>query len=222
MSNIILAIECSMNYCSVAIYKKKIYSFLTKCEKKHTVKILPIIYKILKISNTKLQEINYIAFSQGPGNFTGIRIATGISQGLSCALNIPILGISTFSILAEQAWRKYKAKKVLVVMNAQINKFYYAKYIKNSKSLWIGEKTESLLRENQISNKINNLHKNWTLVGNSWNHIPYKKKIFDQKDIFFPHAKDIIPLALLNINLKKFMNYNQFNIKYLDNLFTKK
>ncbi|WP_367682302.1 tRNA (adenosine(37)-N6)-threonylcarbamoyltransferase complex dimerization subunit type 1 TsaB [Buchnera aphidicola] len=111
MSNIILAIDASINYCSIAIYKnKKIYSLLNKSKEKHTIKILPMIKKILILSNTKLKEIEYVTFSKGPGYFTGLRIATGIAQSLSLTLKIPILGISTFSIIAQKVWRKYKKK----------------------------------------------------------------------------------------------------------------
>ncbi|WP_261979773.1 tRNA (adenosine(37)-N6)-threonylcarbamoyltransferase complex dimerization subunit type 1 TsaB [Buchnera aphidicola] len=112
MSNIILAIDTSSNYCSAAIYiKKKIYTLCDNCNKKHTIKILPMIQKLLLTANITLKEINYIAFSKGPGFFSGIRIGMIISQSFALSLKIPILGVSTLSIIAEKAWRKYQKKK---------------------------------------------------------------------------------------------------------------
>lgn len=79
--------------------------------KKHTIKILPMIQKILINAKINLKDLNYIAFTKGPGKFTGMRISIGIAQSLSLSLKIPILGISTLSVMAEEAWQKYKKTK---------------------------------------------------------------------------------------------------------------
>ncbi|WP_261979349.1 tRNA (adenosine(37)-N6)-threonylcarbamoyltransferase complex dimerization subunit type 1 TsaB [Buchnera aphidicola] len=111
MSNIILSIDSSLGHCSVAIYKKKcIYQLKEKCKKKHTITILPMIQKILFQTETTFKNLNYVAFSKGPGNFTSIRIAASIAHSLGISLNIPIISISTLAIMAEKAQRKYKKK----------------------------------------------------------------------------------------------------------------
>lgn len=111
MSNKILSIDTSIDCCSVAIYiKKNIHSISSTSKKKHTTNILPMIQKILLNTGIKLSELNYIAFSKGPGNFTGIRIAASIAYSLSLSLKIPIISVSTLAIMAEKAWRKYKKK----------------------------------------------------------------------------------------------------------------
>lgn len=111
MSNIILSIDCSSDHCSVAIYKKACIHYLTeKSKKKHTLVILPLIRKILLQTKITLNHLNYISFAKGPGNFTSIRIASSITHSLGISLNIPIISVSTLSIMAEKAWRKYKKK----------------------------------------------------------------------------------------------------------------
>ncbi|QCI17145.1 tRNA (adenosine(37)-N6)-threonylcarbamoyltransferase complex dimerization subunit type 1 TsaB [Buchnera aphidicola (Aphis helianthi)] len=220
MSNIILAIDTSINYCSVAIYKKqKIYALSDNCNQEHTIKILPMIQKTLLLANIKLKEVNYIAFSKGPGNFTGIRIATGIAQSLAISLKVPILGISTLAIMAEKAWRKYHQTKILVIMYAKTEKVYWAKYIKNNTLLWTGEKTESLLNFNELKEKIKNLKKdNWSFFGSGFEKVNCIKFLnFKKMRIIFPHAKDIIPFSLYNIKNRNFLHATEVTPNYLNN-----
>ncbi|WP_348769324.1 tRNA (adenosine(37)-N6)-threonylcarbamoyltransferase complex dimerization subunit type 1 TsaB [Buchnera aphidicola] len=224
MPNIILAIDTSINYCSVAIYnKKKIHELSDRSNKEHNIKILPMIQKILLLSNIKLKELNYIAFSKGPGNFTGIRISMGIAQSLSFSLKIPILGISTLAIIAEKAWRKYHQKKILIAMHAGSNQIYWAQYIKNNKFLWTGEQTESLIQCNKIKEKIQHLTSEWLLVGDGWEKIYYQNLFkFKQNKIISPNAKDIIPFALFNIKNNAFVHATEVTPNYLNNIFFNK
>ncbi|WP_295164409.1 tRNA (adenosine(37)-N6)-threonylcarbamoyltransferase complex dimerization subunit type 1 TsaB [uncultured Buchnera sp.] len=221
MSDIILAIDTSIDCCSVAIYKKKmIYSLSENCKKEHTIKILPMIKKVLINAKITLKDLNYVAFSKGPGKFTGIRISIGVAQSLSLSLKIPIFGVSTLSILAEKAWRKYKKKKILVAMNAKINQLYWGVYIRNSALLWTGEETESLIKTNEIEDKIKKFQKNWILVGDGWEKIKWKNSLkLEKKEVLYPNAKDIIPFCLLKIKNQEFLHFTKINNNYLDNLF---
>ncbi|QIQ41912.1 MAG: tRNA (adenosine(37)-N6)-threonylcarbamoyltransferase complex dimerization subunit type 1 TsaB [Buchnera aphidicola (Microlophium carnosum)] len=221
MSNIILAIDSSINCCSISIYKNKyIYSLSEQCKKKHTIQILPMIQKILFQTKTKFQELNYIAYAKGPGNFTSIRIAASISQSLSISLNIPIISISTLAIMAEKAWRKYKKKRIIVAINAKQTEVYWARYIRNKQSIWMGEHTEALLKKKLIINQINNLKNKWTVVGDGCQFIELQNYLhINQTQIFLPNAKDIIPFALLKIKNKKLFCSEEKSINYLYNIF---
>lgn len=179
-----------------------------------------MIHKVLLLANIKLKELNYIAFSTGPGNFTGIRIAIGIAQSLSVSLKIPIFSVSTLAIIAEKAWRKYNQKKILVAVYCSNNKVYWAEYIKDNKLLWIGEKTESLLNFYEVKKKIQYFNNDWLLVGNSWEKVNYKNILnFKKIKIISPNAKDIIPFSLFNIKNKNFLHAIEVIPNYLNNIF---
>jgi len=222
MSNIILAIDSSMDCCSVALYKKKcIHSLLEKCKKKHTIKILPMIREILFQTKTKFKELNYVSFTKGPGNFTGLRITESIAQSLSLSLNIPMISISTLAILAEKAWRKYKKNKIIVIINAKKTQVYWAEYKRNHESIWIGEHTESLLEKKLIKNKINDFKKQWMVISDDKCQLVKSEKLLylNKNELFLPNAKDIIPFALLKIKEKKFFYSGKNSINYLYNEF---
>ncbi|AEO08676.1 protease specific for YgjD [Buchnera aphidicola str. Ak (Acyrthosiphon kondoi)] len=220
MSNIILALDSSIDCCSVAVYKNEcVYSISEKCKKKHTIQILPMIQEILFQTKTKFKELNYVAFAKGPGNFTSIRIAASIAQSLSISLKIPIISISTLAIMAEKAWRKYKEKKIIVMINAKKTEVYWAKYTRNKESIWIGENTEFLLKKESIKNKINDLKTKWTLVSNEYQIIEFKHFLHVNKiQCFLPNAKDIIPFSLWKIKNKNLSSEDN-SINYLYNQF---
>ncbi|CAL4322511.1 tRNA (adenosine(37)-N6)-threonylcarbamoyltransferase complex dimerization subunit type 1 TsaB [Buchnera aphidicola] len=220
MSNIILAIDTSLNSCSVAIYKNNhIHSLIESCNKTHTKKILPMINQILLYTNTKLSQIHAIALSIGPGNFTSIRIGISIAQSLSLSFNIPLISVSTLIIFAEKAWRKYKKNKILVAINANQKQVYWARYVRNEKYMWIGNKTESCINISSVQKRIQSLTNPWTLVGNACSKIGYiNSSLIQNINILFPNAKDIIPLALLSIKENKILKSIQIKPNYLNNI----
>ncbi|WP_367681736.1 tRNA (adenosine(37)-N6)-threonylcarbamoyltransferase complex dimerization subunit type 1 TsaB [Buchnera aphidicola] len=179
-----------------------------------------MIKQILKNADITLRELNYVACSKGPGRFTGIRIAIGIAQSFSLSLKIPILDISTLSIIAEKAWRKYKIKKILIAISAKLGQVYWGEYIRHDISLWIGEKTESLIHINTIEKKMKNFKEKWTLVGDGWEKIKFNNFSISKKSkILYPNAQDIIPLALFKIKKKEFLHFTEVSNNYLDTLF---
>ena len=48
----------------------------------------------------KLEKLNAIAVSAGPGSYTGLRIGTSLAKGLCYSLDIPLVAVPTLKILA--------------------------------------------------------------------------------------------------------------------------
>jgi len=101
----ILGIDTSTKFCSIGLieennilveYNLNVYNF----SKKHSSILLPAIKDMLEWVNLKLEDINGIAVSIGPGSFTGLRIGLGVAKGLSYAGSLPLLGIPTLDALA--------------------------------------------------------------------------------------------------------------------------
>ena len=67
---------------------------------KHSEVAMPTIDKVLKDSNVDVNELSEIVVVNGPGSFTGERIAVTIGKTIAYCLNIPIKVIDALTILA--------------------------------------------------------------------------------------------------------------------------
>ncbi len=100
----ILAIETSDSICGVCIYYNKTKYFSSKILLKHShsEKLFELIETVLQNAELKINEINSIAVSAGPGSFTGLRIGMAAAKGVAQPLNLPIIPVPTFKALALQ------------------------------------------------------------------------------------------------------------------------
>lgn len=86
----------------------------------HSTIVLAEINKILTKLDLKISELDGIAFSSGPGSFTGIRIAAGVAYGLAYPHKIPIIPVSSLEVIASMSMSKY----TLVALDARMNQVY--------------------------------------------------------------------------------------------------
>ena len=64
------------------------------------VHLLPALDALLARTGRKLSDVAAICVSQGPGNFTGLRLGLATAQGLALSLNIPAVPVPTLEVLA--------------------------------------------------------------------------------------------------------------------------
>jgi tRNA threonylcarbamoyladenosine biosynthesis protein TsaB len=73
-----------------------------------------------------LAQLDGIAFGMGPGSFTGVRIACGVTQGLALGANLPVVGVCTLEALAEASGKP----RVIAALDARMGEIYHAAYEK--------------------------------------------------------------------------------------------
>lgn len=121
----ILALETSTEFCSVALWQDGLMSDrFEQAGQSHSKILLPMVDEVLRIGGVKLSRLDGIAFGQGPGSFTGVRIACGVAQGLAYGAGVPVLGISTLLALAQSAGHS----KVIAALDARMAEVYHAAY----------------------------------------------------------------------------------------------
>lgn len=81
-----------------------------------------------KLASFQLKDIEFVAVTHGPGTFTGVRIAVAAARGLSLALNVPIVSVSSLALIAFAA-RKHLAVAahrgdIVVAMQAGRDQLY--------------------------------------------------------------------------------------------------
>lgn len=102
--SLILCIETSSSNCSVALLSgQKIMASLELSEGYiHSEKLHPGINEVMMKSGNKLEDLDGIIFGSGPGSFTGLRIGSAAAKGLSYALSIPMMSLSSIKNMALQ------------------------------------------------------------------------------------------------------------------------
>ena len=99
----ILSIETAGNICAVAVTEddKLIKEEILNDGNTHSVKLMPLLDKLLSEADTKISDIDLFACDIGPGSFTGIRIGVSTIKAFMDVTNKKALGISSLEILAE-------------------------------------------------------------------------------------------------------------------------
>ncbi len=125
----ILALETSTEYCSVALWQDGAVS--ERCElvgQKHSEVLMAMLDALLQDAGITMQQVDGIAFGKGPGSFTGVRIACGVTQGLALGANLNVVGVCTLQAVAETS----SHEKVIAALDARMGELYLAAYEKHN------------------------------------------------------------------------------------------
>lgn len=93
----ILAFETSSHVASVAVVDDQtlLGEFTINHPRTHSQKLMPILEALLDQLDLKIKDMDYLAVSEGPGSFTGVRIGLSAVKGLAHPHNIPIIPVPT-------------------------------------------------------------------------------------------------------------------------------
>ncbi|WP_151840221.1 tRNA (adenosine(37)-N6)-threonylcarbamoyltransferase complex dimerization subunit type 1 TsaB [Acinetobacter soli] len=127
----VLALETANEQCSVALIDQhqELFFQLDDRAKAQTQTILPMIEAALRDTQTELHELTAIAFSRGPGSFSGVRINAAVTQALAWANDLPVIAVSTLQALAQAAYQTHKLQQVTAVLDARMQEVYLANYV---------------------------------------------------------------------------------------------
>ncbi|MEW6648534.1 MAG: tRNA (adenosine(37)-N6)-threonylcarbamoyltransferase complex dimerization subunit type 1 TsaB [Pseudomonadota bacterium] len=125
----ILALESATESCSVALLDgAAVIARSRMAPREHAALLLPMVQEVLAEAGLVLAGLDAIAFGRGPGSFTGVRIATGVTQGLAFAVDLPVLPVSTLAALAQGALRELGAQQVAAAIDARMGEVYWGLY----------------------------------------------------------------------------------------------
>ncbi len=123
----ILALDTSTEYCFLALRldgKTLVRDVLAG--QRHSELLLPLLDEMLTEAGIRLADFDGIAFGNGPGSFTGLRIACGVAQGLALGAGLPVAGVSTLLALAEGCG----GDRAVACLDARMGEVYHAAYEK--------------------------------------------------------------------------------------------
>ncbi len=193
---IILAIETATEACSVALHvNDNVISRFEVCPQQQSQRVLPMVQEVLDEANVDISQVELLAYGRGPGSFTGVRIATGIIQGLALGTGLKVVGISTMAAMAQQVIQEQNKEHVVVAIDARMQEVYFSQYKKS-------EGLAKLVGDEQVlkpSDAINCIELNdFALAGTGWGAYPELSQLNEQVQnvvTLYPNAKFILPLA---------------------------
>lgn len=196
----ILAIDTATEACSAALWNDATVSaHFELCPREHTQRILPMVQDILATGGAALTDLAALAYGRGPGSFTGVRIGIGIAQGLALGAGLPMIGVSTLMTMAQGAWRKTGATRVLAAIDARMGEVYWAEYIRDDAGVWHGEESEAVLKPEAVNARLKQLDGQWATVGTGWQAWPEMGcgagATLVDGDTLLPAAEDMLPIA---------------------------
>ncbi|NDC62145.1 MAG: tRNA (adenosine(37)-N6)-threonylcarbamoyltransferase complex dimerization subunit type 1 TsaB, partial [Betaproteobacteria bacterium] len=110
--------------------------------------LIPAIMDLLLQGGMALQQLDAIAFGQGPGAFTGLRTACAVAQGLALGAKLPLLPIDSLMCVAESACPL--GPRVMCVMDARMGQVYHAAYERSTRG-WTGLYPAQLSRPDELT-----------------------------------------------------------------------
>ena len=222
MSTRILAIDTATEACSVALWNHgETLAHFELCPREHTQRILPLVEQILAEAGLTLSQLDALAFGRGPGSFTGVRIGIGIAQGLALGADLPMIGVSTLQTMAQGAFRRTGATRVLTAIDARMGEVYWGEYSRTAQGGWQGEASEAVLTPEQVQARAQSLSGQWATAGTGWTSYPDLVAgtllTLNDGDMLLPHAEDMLPPALDAWSAKRTVAVDQAEPVYLRN-----
>ncbi len=121
----ILAVESSTKACSVSLlYKDKNYTEFAIAPQQHANFMLEMVEKVLDDAKIRGEQVDILALCKGPGAFTGVRIATGVIQGLAYGWGKPVISITSLEALAWQDYKENGTHKTIACLDARMKELY--------------------------------------------------------------------------------------------------
>ena len=144
MTQHLLALETSGSLCGVALISRR-QDGRTSVSKRehdgtgeHAERLLPMVDELLAEHGLGRQALSAVAFGQGPGGFTGLRVACGVAQGMAFALQIPVVPVVSLAAVAQRDVEATHIEHALrvVVQDARMGEIYLAAYASNGEGGW--------------------------------------------------------------------------------------
>lgn len=165
----LLALDTATEACSAALYIdgdiKQQYQIAPR---KHSSLLLPMVDELISDAGIKKSELDAVAFGRGPGSFMGVRIATGVAQGIAFALSLPVVPVSSLAAMAMVNHSQTGATHTACAIDARMNEVYWACYEISDGAIpkLLGE--EQVLPPQQILLPESLTDKQWQGAGTGW------------------------------------------------------
>jgi tRNA threonylcarbamoyl adenosine modification protein YeaZ len=96
--------------------------------RRHGELLAPSIARVLAKAGAQPRDLTALAVGTGPGPYTGLRVGLVTARVLGSTLCIPVDGVCTLDIIAEEARHSAAGREFIVATDARRREVYWARY----------------------------------------------------------------------------------------------
>lgn len=182
----------------------------------HAEKLHVFIEEVCEKSVKKLNDLDAIAISKGPGSYTGLRIGVSAAKGLCYGLDIPLISLETLDILSRtyaSANEIGEEDRIIPMIDARRMEVYTAVFDAKFKKI---KDTEALiLKENSFDEFLNKSVCHFIGDGAGKSKELYAKENSKFESSLYPSAAAVAKLAQIAYDKGEFENVAYFEPYYL-------
>lgn len=191
----LLALDTSTDACSAALWLDgELRERFMLAPRGHADHILAMVESLLAEAGLRLKDLDALAFGRGPGAFTGVRIATGVVQGLAFGAGLPVVPVSSLAALAQPA----PADRVLAAIDARMDEVYWGVYQRDAGGIvrLVGDERVCPHQQAPVPEGTG-----WTGIGSGWDRYSTTlltrlgQAVAGWKPDCYPHAIDVAVLG---------------------------
>jgi tRNA threonylcarbamoyladenosine biosynthesis protein TsaB len=198
----LLAIDTSTEACSaaLAVDNAVTHTRFELAPQRHAELILPMVDHLLREADLRVGELDGLAFGQGPGTFTGVRIAAGIIQGIALGAELPIVPVSSLAALAQGLFSERGQARVLAAIDARIGEIYWGAYQVDERGILMAVQAQCVGKPDTVPVPVAG---RWFGAGTGWDSYgPILRKrlggdrLLGIEPRHYPHAREVAILGI--------------------------
>lgn len=214
-----IAFDASNQPLTIALFDNQelISQFETNQVKNHSEQLLPGIDQLMQDAGWRPQDLERVIVSQGPGSYTGLRLAVTTAKTLAFTLGLELVGVSSLALLAANvALADAKDTLIIPLMDARNQNVYAGQY------QWQGEHLVNIINDqhtplkampSQIAAQQAVIYVGATpeMQAEILTQVPQAQFAADN----LPHAANLVQLARTEPVITAVNAIHQFNPRYL-------
>ena len=152
MSILFIDTNFGLSIATVVDHEKNCFKSSNNSKLRQSETIASVVKEVLNKSNKSIDDISCLMVTNGPGNFTSIRVGISFALGLAKGINKPVYSLSSLEFLSFFDDKKLlKRKEIIALLPSRGNEFFIQAFCGKGKNLTGIEKINKTDIENKFS-----------------------------------------------------------------------
>jgi tRNA threonylcarbamoyladenosine biosynthesis protein TsaB len=213
----ILAVDTSTEACSVALQiGSECIAKYSEEPRSHSRLLMPMVKHVLAEADIKVNQLDAIGVSIGPGSFTGLRIGFAAVQGMAYGADIPVAPVSTLELMVATYGRQENTQsgEIVALLDARMEEFNLGRYQLSDNNQIVAVEADQLVSSQQAIELIF-ANQPSAIIGDGgklFDSVPQFAKHFTH---IYPNAIDLLPMAAQQLTDGLAVNIETVDLVYL-------